>query len=74
MVAHCPVAWPITFVRGSVPEAVAPLFNHVKALCMPNMRLQPNVLPLPAVKLLQQISVPATGFATLVLCLFLLLL
>lgn len=72
--AHCPVAGPITFVRGPVPEAVAPLFNHVKTLCVPNMRLQPDVLPLSAVKLQQQISMPAAGLATLVLRLFLLLL
>lgn len=74
MAAHCPVAGPITLVRGPVPKAVAPLFNHVKALCVPNMRLQPNVLPLSAVKLQQQVSMPAAGLATLVLRLFLLLL
>lgn len=74
MAAHCPVAGPITFVRGSVAKAVAPLFNHVKAFCMPNVRLQPNVLPLSAVELQQQISMPAAGLAALVLCLLLLLL
>lgn len=74
MAAHCPVAGPITFVCGPFPKAVAPLFNHVKAFCMPNMRLQPNVLLLSAVKLQQQIPMPAAGFATLVFCLFLLLL
>lgn len=72
--AHGPVAGPVTLVCGSVPKAVAPLFNHVKAFCMPNMRLQPDVLPLPAVKLQQQVSVLPAGLATLVLCLLLLLL
>lgn len=72
--AHCPVARPVAFVCGSVPKAVAPLFNHVEALGVPNVRLQPNVLPLSAVKLQQQISVPTAGPAALALCLFLLLL
>lgn len=73
MSAHRPVARPITFVRGPVPEAVAPLFNHVKALCVPNVRLQPNVLPLSAVKLQQHVSVLTAGLATPLLSLFLLL-
>ncbi len=74
--AHCSVARPVAFVCGSVPEAVAPLFNHVKALGVPNVCLQPHVLPLSAVELQQQISVPAAGLAAhlaaLNLCLFLL--
>lgn len=72
--AHCPVARPVAFVSGSIPEAVAPLFNHVEALGMPNVCLQPNVLPLSPVKLQQQISVPPAGLAALALRLFLLLL
>lgn len=72
--AHCPVGGPIALVCGSVPEAVTPLFNHVEALGMPNVSLQPHVLPLPAVKLQQQISMPAAGLAALALWLLLLLL
>lgn len=74
MVAHCPVARPVALVCGSVPEAVAPLFHHVEALGVPDVRLQPHVLPLAAVELQQQISVPAAGLAAPALCLFLLLL
>lgn len=72
--AHCPEARPVAFVRGSVPEAVAPLLHHVEAFGVPNVRLQPNVLPLPAVKLQQQIPVPAARLAALALRLLLLLL
>lgn len=71
--AHCPVARPVAFVRGPLPEAVAPLFNHVEALGVPNVRLQPHVLPLPPVELQQQIPVPAAGLAAPALCLLLLL-
>lgn len=46
----------------------------MEALGVPNVGLQPNVLPLSAVKLQQQISVPPAGLAALALWLFLLLL
>lgn len=71
--AHGSVAGPVTFICGPVPEAVAPLFNHVEALCVPNVRLQPFVLPLAAVELQQQVAVPPPGFAAFAFCLFLLL-
>lgn len=71
---HRSVARPVAFVCWSVSKAVAPLFDHVETLGVPNVRLQPNVLPLSAVKLQQQVSVPATGPAALALRLFLLLL
>ncbi len=71
--AHCPVARPVAFICWPVPKAVAPLLNHVEALGMPNVCLQPHVLPLPAVKLQQQISVPAAGLTALALNLFFLL-
>ena len=73
MAAHCPVGRPVAFVCGSVPEAVAPLFNHVEALGVPNVRLQPLVLPLAAIELQQQVPVLAASLAAPVLCLFLLL-
>lgn len=71
---HRSVARPVAFVCWSVSKAVAPLFDHVETLGVPNVRLQPNVLPLSAVKLQQQVPVPATGPAALALRLFLLLL
>lgn len=74
MVAHGSVAGAITFIRGSIPEAVTPLFNHVKALGMPNVRLQPHVLPLTPVELQQEVAVPTAGLAALALCLFFFLL
>lgn len=74
MAAHCSVAGSVALVSGPVPQAVSPLFNHVKALSMPNVRLQPNVLPLTAIELQQQVSMPAPGLAALALWKFLLLL
>lgn len=74
MAAHGSVAGTIAFVCGSVPQAVAPLFHHVEALGVPNVRLQPYILSLAAVELQQQISVPAASLAALALRLFLLLL
>lgn len=73
MATHRSVARPVAFVCWSVSKAVAPLFDHVETLGMPNVRLQPNVLPLSAVKLQQQVSVPATGPAALALRLLFLL-
>ena len=64
----------VAFVGGLVPKAVSPLFNHVEALGVPNVRFQPDVLSLAAVELQQQISVAAARLAALALCLFLLLL
>lgn len=72
--AHGSVAWPITFACGSVPDAVTPLLNHVEALGVPNVRLQPDVLPLAAIELQQQVSVPPASFAAFALYRFLLLL
>lgn len=71
--AHGSVAGPVTLVRRSVPEAVTPLFNHVEALGVPNVRLQPLVLPLAAVELQQQVAVAPPGLAAPALRLFLLL-
>lgn len=71
--AHGSVAGPVTFICGSIPEAVTPLFNHVEALGVPNVCLQPHVLPLTPVELQQQVSMPTAGLAALALCLFLLL-
>lgn len=71
--AHRPVGRPIAFVRGSVPEAVAPLFNHVEALGVPDVGLQPDVLPLAAVELQQQVAMAAAGLAALALGLLFLL-
>lgn len=71
---HRSVARPVAFVCWSVSKAVAPLFDHVETLGVPNVSLQPNVLPLSAVKLQQQVSVPATSPAALALRLFFLLL
>lgn len=65
MAAHRSVARPVALVCWLVSKTVAPFLHHVKALGVPNVRLQPNVLPLSAVKLQQQISVAATGFAAL---------
>lgn len=73
MAAHRSVARPVAFVRWPVSKTVAPFFHHVEALGMPNVRLQPNVFPLPAVELQQQVSVTPTGPAALALRLFLLL-
>lgn len=74
MAAHCSEARPITFVCGSVPETVTPLFDHVEALGMPNVRLEPNVLPLPPVELQQQVTVAPASFAAFALCRLLFLL
>lgn len=74
MATHRSVARPVAFVCWSVSKAVAPLFDHVETLGVPNVRLQPNVLPLSAVKLQQQVSMPATGPPALALRLFFLLL
>lgn len=73
MAAHRSVARPVAFVRWPVSKTVAPFFHHVEALGMPNVRLQPNVLPLPAIELQQHVSVTPTGPAALALRLFLLL-
>lgn len=73
MAAHCSVASPVAFVCGPVPKAVTPLFNHVEALGVPNVRFQPNVLTLTAVELQQQVSVTPPGLAALALCWLLLL-
>lgn len=73
MAAHRSVARPVALVRWPVSKTVAPFFHHVEALGVPNVRLQPNVLPLPAVELQQQVSMAPTGLAALALCLFLLL-
>lgn len=73
MAAHCSVASSVAFVCGPVPEAVTPLFNHVEAFGVPNVCFQPNVLPLTAVELQQQVSVPPPSLAALALCQFLLL-
>lgn len=72
--AHCPVTRPVALVCGSDPKAVAPPLHHVEALGMPNVSLQPDVLPLAAVELQKQISVVAAGLSAPALCLFLLLL
>lgn len=74
MAAHGSVTGAITFIRGSVPEAVTPLFNHVEALGVPNVRLQPHVLSLTPVELKQQVAMPAARLATLAFSLLLLLL
>lgn len=71
--AHRSVTRPVAFIRWPVSKAVAPFLHHVEALGMPNVRLQPNVLPLPAVELQQQVSVAPAGLAALAFCLFLLL-
>lgn len=73
MAAHRSVARPVAFICWPVSKTVAPFFHHVEALGMPNVRLQPNVFPLPAVELQQQVSVMATGLSALALRLFLLL-
>lgn len=53
MTAHGSVAGTVAFVCGSVSEAVAPLFQHVEALGVPNVRLQPHILSLATVELKQ---------------------
>lgn len=58
---HCSVAWSVAFIRRSVPETITPLFDHVEAFGMPNVCLQPNVLPLAAVELQKQVSVAPTS-------------
>lgn len=73
MVAHRSVARPVAFICWPVSKTVAPFFHHMEALGVPNVRLQPNVLPLPAVELQQQVSVTPTGPAALAFRLFLLL-
>lgn len=73
MAAHGSVAWSITFACGSVPEAVTPLLHHVEALGVPNVRLQPDVLPLATIELQQEVSVPPASFAAFALCGFFLL-
>lgn len=73
MAAHRSVARPVAFICWPVSKTVAPFFHHVEALGVPNVRLQPNVLPLPAVELQQQVSMTAAGSAALALSLFLLL-
>lgn len=70
---HRSVARPVAFICWPVSKTVAPFFHHVEALGMPNVRLQPNVLPLPSVELQQQVSVTAAGPAALAFRLFLLL-
>lgn len=63
--AHCPVAGPVALECGPVPQAVAPLLHHVEALSVPDVCLQPHVLPLPPIELQQQVAMATTGFATL---------
>lgn len=46
----------------------------MKALGVPNVRLQPYVLSLSPVELKQKVSMPAAGLATSAFCLFLLFL
>ena len=53
MAAHCSVARSVALVRRSVPKTVTPFFHHVETLGVPNVRLQPDVLPLAAVELQQ---------------------
>lgn len=67
MAAHRSVAWSVAFVCGSDPQTVSPLFHHVEALGVPDMRLQPNVLPLAPVELQQQVPVATASFAALAL-------
>lgn len=65
MLAHGPVAGAVAFVGGPAAKAVAPLLYHVEAFGMPDVSLQPHVLPLPPVEFQQQVAVAAPGLATL---------
>lgn len=63
--AHSPVAGPVALKGGPVPQTIAPLLQHVEALGVPDVCLQPHVLPLPAVELQQQVTVATASFAAL---------
>ena len=49
--AHGTVAGAVALGGGPVAQTVAPLLQHVEALGVPDVRLQPHALPLPPVEL-----------------------
>jgi len=71
--AHGAVGGAVALGGGPVPQAVAPAPQHVEALGVPDVRLQPHVLALPPVELQQQVAVATAGLAALALGLLLLL-
>lgn len=57
--AHGSVAGSEALRRGFERQTVAPRLLHVEALGVPDMRLQPFVVPLSAIELQQQVPVSA---------------
>ena len=57
------VACTVTLIIWKVCQFVAPFLQHVESLGMPDMCLQPNMLPLPAGVVLKQVARPPTVFA-----------
>ncbi len=75
--AHGSVAGSEALGRGFERQTVAPRLLHVEALGVPDVRLQPFVLPLSAVEVQQQVPVsaacstaPASGQLLLLLVLW----